>query len=167
MLEIECHNCFLSFSKENFCRSFPMRCCCHRYSMFKIKQGIEDLGRWCSRAGDGTKDQTAVKNSGNWERQGRRGETRILMPTSGSLSLFHCFASGSSTLEFTICMWWCLLHNTFFPRCKFLTEALVSHQAWVVSVLSSWPPSNCRYPGVNPIKPSALHRSNLPVVYCR
>lgn len=169
MLEIECHNCFLSFSKEDFSCSFPMRHCCHRHSMFKIKQGIKDLGRWCSRAGDGTEDQTAVGNSGNWERQKERGS----MHTNAALWIpillpLLCIGVFTSTFKFH-----------YLPVMMPPTQYSVFHitsplKHWWITKLRLFPfcavnlssgfPSKCLYLGVNLIEVSALHRSNLAIV---
>ncbi len=167
MLEIECHNCLLSFSKEDFSCSFPMRRCCHRHSMFKIKQGIKDLGRWCSRAGDGTEDQTAVENSGNWERQKERGSmhTNAALLILVSLSLL-CIGVFDFRIHY--------LHVMMPPTqysCFHITSPL--KHSWITKLrlfpfcainLSFRFPSKCLYLGVNLIEVSVLHRSNLPMV---
>lgn len=171
MLEIECHNCFLSFSKEDFSCSFPMRHCCHQHSMFKIKQGIKDLGRWCSRAGDGTEDQIAEEKSGQLRNAGKE---RGSMHTNAALwivvsLLLLCIG----VLDFTIHY----LH-VMIPPTQYSFHHIPSplKHSWITKLrlflfcavnLSSWFPSNCLYPGVNPIEVSALHRNNLPTVYCR
>lgn len=81
-LEIVCHSCFLSVSKDDFCCSSSppttaVRRRCQRRCVFKMKWGNKDPGRWRWGAGDGTEDQTAVEIAGNRGRRRRRRRGRL------------------------------------------------------------------------------------------
>lgn len=78
----------------------PMWRRCHWHRIYKIKQGVKDVGRWCSRAGDGTEDQTAVEKL--WELR-KTAEERGTMHANAArwilASLFHNFVSARFQLQ--------------------------------------------------------------------
>lgn len=139
MLGIVCHNSFLSFSKDDFCCSFPTWCCRQWHSMFKIKWEKKDFGRWCCRAGDSREDQTAIENAWNWERQRRRGSLHTNAVLWILVSLFTTFHGGLQ-LKNSLSLYNDVSDTVLFVTQNFPTTVLMNHRAEVASILcrQSW-----------------------------